>query len=163
MAKMTFKSSKEYAIKLSRLSGKAGEVITKKAIYAGAKIVTDKIRSNLSALPEDKFRHLSDGEKFTGVPKSQKKDLLSSLGITPITADEEGNFNTKIGFDGYGSFPTDKYSSGVPNPLLARAIESGSSVREKTPFVEPAVKSTRKAVTTEMNQIIEVETKKIMK
>ena len=154
MAKMTFKAGDEYALKLSRLSTKSSE-IAKKALYSAAAIVTDEVRKNLEALPEDKFRHLKDGETFSGVPKSQKKDLLDSLGITPVDTDNKGNWNVKVGFDGYGSNPTKKYTKGVPNPMLARAIESGSSVRIKTPFVRPAVRATKVAASEAMQKVID--------
>lgn len=162
MAKLTFKAGDEWAIKLSRLAT-GTDVIAKKAVYAAADIVTDKIRENLEALPEDKFRYLPNGEKFSGIPKSQKKDLADSLGITPIEPDSQGNYNAKIGFDGYGSTPTKAYPNGVPNQLLARATESGSSVRAATPFVRPAVNATKKEAQAEMGRVVDEEIKKTMK
>lgn len=161
MARMTFKAGEEYAIKLSKLATKQEE-IAKKAIYAAAGIVADRIKANLNALPEEKFRYLRDGEKFVGVPERQKKDLIDSFGITPITTDSKGNWNAKIGFDGYGSIPTKKYPNGLPNQLLARAIESGSSVRRKKPFVRPAVNATKKQAQAKMAEIIDKEIEKIM-
>ena len=121
MAKFTVLKDASIADQLQKLSGRTEEV-AKKAIYAGAKILTDEIRSNLENLPEDQFRYLQEGEKFNGVPKDQKKDLEESLGVTPIKQDKHGDWNAKIGFDGYGSFPTKKYPKGVPNNLLARSI-----------------------------------------
>lgn len=162
MARFAFKAGDEWALKLSRLAAGSDE-IAKKAIYAAADIVADKIKSNLEALPEDKFRHLPNGEKFNGLPQSQKDDLAESFGITPITMDSQGNHNTKIGFDGYGSAPTKAYPQGVPNQLLARAVESGSSVRDATPFVRPAVKVTKKPAQAEMGRVVDEETEKIMK
>ena len=161
MARMTFKAGEEYAIKLSKLAT-GQEEIAKKAIYAAAGIVADRIKANLNALPEEKFRYLRDGEKFVGVPERQKKDLIDSFGITPITTDNKGNWNAKIGFDGYGSIPTKKYPNGLPNQLLARAIESGSSVRRKKPFVRPAVNATKKQAQAKMAEIIDKEIEKIM-
>ena len=162
MARMQFKSSDEYAIKLSRL-GREMEGIAKKAIYEGASIVADEIKSNLNSIPTEKFRHLRNGDKFVGVPERHKEDLINSFGITPIERDRQGNWNTKIGFDGYGSIPTKRYPQGVPNQLLARAIESGSSIRVKTPFVRPAVNRTRKKVQQKMNEVIDKEIEQLMR
>ena len=159
MARMTFKAGDDYALKLSKLAAQAEEV-AKKAIYAAANIVADKVASNLAALPTDKFRRLKDGEQFTGLPESQKKDLQASFGVTPIKQDEDG-WNAHIGFDGYGSKPTEKYPKGVPNQLLARAVESGSSVRQKTPFVRPAVNATKQDAIKAMNRVIDEELGKI--
>ena len=153
MAIMTFKSGDEYALKLSQFAGRTPE-IAKKALHVAAGIVADEVRKNLTALPEDKYRYLRDDEAFTGVPKSQKKDLLDSLGITPIGVDKNGDWNVRVGFDGYGSMPTKKYKKGVPNQMLARAIESGSSVRKKTPFVRPAARAKRAAALEAMRKVI---------
>jgi len=147
---------------LDKLGEKAPEV-TKKAVYAGTKVVADEIRKNISALPAEKSRYLRGGDKFSGVPEQQKKDLLDSLGITPISVDRNGNTNAKVGFDGYGSIPTKKYPKGLPNQLLARSIESGSSVRQKRPFVRPAVNAAKKKAQEEMGRVVESEIKKLMK
>lgn len=164
MARIAFKLGDEYALKISKLATNSASV-AKKAIYAGAKIVADEIKNNIQNLPEESFRYLNlqFGDKFVGISKQQKQDLLDSFGIAPISQDKNGDWNTKIGFDGYGSFRSTKYPNGLPNQLLARAIESGSSVREKWPFVRPAVNKTKKAATTAMQEVIDEETKKIMK
>lgn len=147
MARMEIKGFDELELKLSKL---ADPEFTKDVVWAGAQPVADEIRKSLEKLPEDKFRRLKKGEVFTGVPKQQKQDLLDSLGIAPPDVDFNGNTNTKVGFDGYGSIPTKKYTKGVPNPLLARAVESGSSVRKKTPFVRTAIRKIKKQATNEM-------------
>lgn len=133
MARMTFKAGDEYALMLSRLEAGSDE-IAKKAIYQGAKIVADKIKANI---PKD-----------TG-------DLAESFGITKIDVDSDGDWNAKLGFDGYDR-------DGVPNQLKARAIESGTSRQPKRPFVRPAVNATKKQAQDEMARVIEEETKKIM-
>lgn len=132
MARMTFKAGDEYALKLSRLATGSDE-IAKKAIYQGAKIVADKIKANI---PKD-----------TG-------DLAESFGITKIDVDSDGDWNAKLGFDGYDR-------DGVPNQLKARAIESGTSKLPKKPFVRPAVNATKKQAQETMARVIDEEIKKI--
>ena len=139
MAKMTFKAGDEYAIKLSRLASGSGE-IAKKAIYAGAKVVADRIREEMD-------------KKLSG---ESTGDMAESLGITPIERDNAGNWNAKIGFDGYDR-------KGVPNQLKARVMESGSSTIRKRPFVRPAVNATKKESQTVMAAVIDEEIEKIMK
>ena len=162
MARISFNRSSDYAKKLQQLERtfESGDTI-ERAVAAGAAPVADRIRANLNALPEEEFRKLEEGETFKGLPKGQKKDLLDSFGLTPISSDRNGFVNTKAGFEGYGSFPTKAYPQGIPNPLLARSAESGSSVREKTPFVEPAVKATRKESVEAMEKVIDEDIKKI--
>ncbi|HCC00545.1 MAG TPA: hypothetical protein DEP42_04930 [Ruminococcaceae bacterium] len=153
MARMLIKASEAYTLMLSRLQTNQ-EKIAKQAVYAGAKVVADKIKQNLVALPEENFKHLKNGEQFSGLPKRHKLDLVHSFGIAKISLDNQGNWNTKIGFDGYGSMPTKKYPNGLPNQLLARSIESGSSVRKKTPFVRPGLNSSKGEAEKQMEQVI---------
>lgn len=160
MARITFLAGEDFALKLSKFASRS-DAIAKRAIYEGANIIADKIRDNLEALPEVEFRRLTDGEKFSGVPMSQKEDLAASFGVTPIKKDKDENWCAKIGFDGYGRFPTKSYPQGIPNQLLARAVESGSSVRNKTPFVRPAVNATKRSVINKMNEVINEEIKKL--
>lgn len=164
MARISFKGMLEYELALKKYKAWAEEwQMQKDAVKAGAAIVADKIRANLESIPTERYRKLQPGEVFSGLPAGQKKDLMDSFGLTPIKMDKNGFIHTKAGFDGYGSYPTKKYPKGVPNQLLARAVESGSSVREKHPFVEPAIKATRKAAIEAMEKIIDEETKKIFK
>lgn len=139
MARITFMAGDDFAIALSKFATQSDE-IAKKAIFEGANIVADKIRSNLEGV-------LSD--EATG-------ELVGSFGVTPIEKDKDGNWNTKIGFDGYGS-------DGVANQLKARVLESGTSDKRqpKRPFVRPAVNATKKQVVAKMNQVIDEEIKKL--
>lgn len=133
MAKMTFKAGDDYALKLSKLAT-SSEEIAKKAIHEGASIVADAIRPRI---PVD-----------TG-------DLAASFGITPISKDENGNWNAKLGFDGYDR-------KGTANQVKARAIESGTSKMQKRPFVRPAVNASKAQAVAAMERVIDEETKKIM-
>lgn len=155
VARVSFKGAEDYAKALKELEFTAQQgKLLEDAVKAGAKPVADEIRRRLEALPTDKFRFLPEGEKFDGLPQRQKDDLADSFGLTPVDRDRRGFVHTKAGFDGYGSFPSKGYPNGLPNALLARAVESGSSVRQKTPFVRPAVNATRKEAEAEMDKTI---------
>ena len=138
MARMAFKAGDEYVLRLSRYAANSDE-ISKKAIYAASKIVADKIKDNLEGV----LSPYATGE------------LAQSFGIAAIDQDKDGNWNTKLGFDGYDS-------NKVPNQLKARVLESGSSQQPKRPFVRPAVNATKYQAQLEMAQIIDDEIKKIM-
>lgn len=152
----------ELATQFSKL-GSIASPAAKKAVYAAAGIVADRVRKNIEALPEDTFRKLNDGEQFSGVPKTHKIALLNNLGITPIDELDGDFINARVGFDGYLDGATKKYPNGLPAPLLANAIESGSSVRKKTPFMRPAVNATKKQALQKMAEVFDVEVKKIAK
>lgn len=155
VARVSFKRASDYAMALEKLEFTAEQgKLLEDAVKAGAKPVADEIRRRLEALPTDKFRFLPEGEKFDGLPQWQKDDLANSFGLTPVDRDRRGFVHTKAGFDGYGTAPTKAYPKGIPNQLLARAVESGSSVRKKTPFVRPAVQATRKEAEAEMDKAI---------
>ncbi len=161
MAKLTIKGTAELELKLSKLQNKSAE-IAKKVVLAGAQPVADEIRKGLESLPVDGLKRLKEGEKFNVSPTGEIKDLLDSLGIAPVEVDKDGVTNTKVGFDGYGSYPSKKYPKGLPNKLLARAIDSGSSVRQKKPFVRQAVNRSKKKSLEEMNKKCDEEIKDII-
>ncbi len=139
MARMTFKAGDEYALKLSRLLTNQQE-IAEKAIYAATNIVANQMRKNLEGV-------LSS--EATG-------ELIDSFGVTPIEKDRDGDWNVKIGFDGYDS-------KGVPNQLKARVLDSGSSKQKKTGFARKAVSATKREAKEKMAEIINQETEKVMK
>lgn len=151
MAKMTIKGTDELEIQLSKLE-KMSTKIAKDVVMAGAQPVADEIRKSLRSLPVDRLRNLKAGDEFDVVTSGGLKDLDDSMGIAPPDVDKNGNVNTKIGFHGYGSYPSKKYPKGLPNPLLARAIESGSSVRKKNPFIRNAVNRSKNRSLAEMQK-----------
>lgn len=154
--------SDDFTAKIKNL-GKEFERVAKKAVYAGAEILADQVKQNMQGLPEDEFRRLKEGEQFKGVPIQQKNELIESFGITRMNYDKYGVFHAKLGFDGYGKYKSKKYPKGLPNDLLARSIESGSSVRVKTPFFRKAVAAKKAEAQRRMEEIINEEFNKITK
>lgn len=128
---------------------KAGDAIGKMATYEGAKVIADGIRTSINSLVVDTPRWLKDGDYYSVLVRQDKEDLANSLGIAEITHDEDG-VHTVIGFAGYGRHKTKKYPKGLPMPMIARAVESGSSVRRASPFVRPVVSAKRKEAKTAM-------------
>ena len=146
MARMTIKGLDDLAIKISKLDDAE---VAKKCVYAGAKVIADEIRNRL--------------ESNDTLKEDQLQDLLDSLGIAPIKTDSDGNVNTKIGFKGYGRKPTKKYPLGLPNQMMARAVESGTSFRPKRPFVRTAVNAKRKEAIKAMQETYDIEIAKKLK
>ena len=162
MATITFKDQEAYFEKLRMLDAafRKDESI-KKAVYVGAGMVADAIRASLEALPEDNFARLRPGEAFLGISPQQKEDLAASFGLSKMMRDKKGFVYAKAGFDGYGRFKTKTYPKGLPNALLARSIEKGSSVRLRRPFIEKATRSATDEAVKAMDEVIENEIKKI--
>ena len=157
MAKITFPGLADYELMLSRLS-KGADDIAGKAIYAGAELVADAIRQNiqsLEAVPDEL------GARAYQAKDPAKDGLLDGLGISRLQ-DDNGYYNVKVGFDGYNELETKKYPHGQPNVMIARSLESGSSIAQKRPFVRPAVNAVKAQAEARMAEIIDQEIQKIV-
>ena len=107
----TFKAEglDEYMSKLKAM-GASVEGSIKRAVYPAAGMVIEAIKANT---PTD-----------TG-------GLRESAALRTFK-NENGFVYTEVTFDGYDE-------RGHPNPVKARVLESGSSTRQKHPFIRPAV------------------------
>lgn len=115
------------------------------AVYDMAKVVADKVRANIEALPavSNAANIATYKQGVSRLSEPEKQGLLEGFGVSAMQNDD-GYMNVKLGFDGYNSIKTKKYPNGQPNALIARVTESGSSYRKKTPFIRPAVNAARK-------------------
>lgn len=156
MAKFQFQGVNEYAEQLTRLSEKSVGMI-KRAVFDGAAIVADAVKAEISALPEATVNP-QPGEQLNGVFGYEKEGLINGLGLAKMT-NENGFINTKLGFEGYNRMKSKSYPNGHPNALIARAIESGSSVRRKIPFVSRAVKAAKEKAEAAMMARLEADIK----
>lgn len=101
MAKFEFKGITAYIGLLERIGPKGSKGILKYALYPGAAIIADSVRSAIESQAFD-----------TG-------ELAASIGLAPMQ-DNFGYLNTKVVFAGYD----EKH---VPNALKAAVLESGTS------------------------------------
>lgn len=145
----TFKTQglDKYVAQLERL-GKKTDTVISEAVYEMAKVVADEVKANLIALSsvpdtEGLKAFASEPQQKIPITKAQKWGLVHSFGIASLR-NEGGFIHVKIGFDGYNEVQTKTFPNGQPNALIARSIESGSSTREKTPFLRPALAAARK-------------------
>ena len=157
MAYVKVKGLDEYAEKVQRLS--------KRAVYKGGGVVADAVKKGLGDIPIQEGPnglppYARRGEKLTGVSSRQKKDLIKSMGLAPIQEKELGYINTKLGFDGYGSVPTKSHPNGIPNTLLMRSIESGTSFRKKNAVVRRSVNQAKASAVKAMADTIDDELRK---
>ncbi len=130
MAKCTYKLPEDLLKKLSTLGSKMDE-ISEVVLEAGGETVLDKVKSNL----EGSLSGESSGE------------LVSSLGLSGVRIDRNGNSNIKIGF-------SEPRKDGSSNAMVANIIEYGKHGQPAKPFLKPAKSSSKK-------QCIEVMTKKL--
>ena len=130
MAKCTYKLPEDLLKKLSTIGSKMDE-ISEVVLGAGGEVVLDKVKSNL----EGSLSGESSGE------------LVSSLGLSGVRIDRNGNSNIKIGF-------SEPRKDGGSNAMVANVIEYGKHGQPAKPFLKPAKSSSKK-------QCIEVMTKKL--
>lgn len=150
MARMKIEGLEDFSRALDAL-GAARTGVIKYAMYDGVKIVKEEIERRIDALPVDKARYLRDGDMYNVITRTDLNDLKASLGVSRM-AEENGGVRASISFDGYGSIKTKKYPRGRPMLMIARSIESGSSVRQKVPFVRQAVNASRQRAVAAMEE-----------
>lgn len=137
MAKFKFEGMDDYITTLGRIGGKQAEKIIKYAVFPGAGLVADAIRSSLD--PE---------HRETG-------DLAKSITLATMRNDN-GYINTKIMFADYDS-------KGVPNAIKAAALESGTSRGQKgTHFISHAVKAVQSKAVEAMGKALDEKIGQIM-
>ena len=157
MARFEFGGIDNYIKQLNKLQAATKDDVIGKTVYAGAAVMADAVRATIQALPEGK-----ESEAVFGViTPAQKRGLLEGFGISRIE-DDNGFVNVKLGFDGYNSVKTRKYPNGQPNALIARAVNSGTSFRKKTKFMDKTVNSKKKATEAKMAEVCDREIKKAM-
>lgn len=158
MATFQFGGIDTYIKQLNNLQAATKDDVIGKTVYAGAAVMADAVRATIQALPEGK-----ESEAVFGViTPAQKRGLLEGFGISRIE-DDDGFVNVKLGFDGYNSVKTRKYPNGQPNALIARAVNSGTTFRKKTRFVDKAVSTSKKAAEAAMDAACNREIEKNMK
>ena len=143
------KGMDDYLASLGNLLYRA-DGIGGKAVYEGAKIVADKLRSNIEALPVHTGPVKGSRDPF----QVEKDGMLAGLGIAKMRNDG-GFINVKIGMDGYDDHITDRYPQGHPNAMIARTINTGSTWMKRYPFINNAVTATRSAAEEKMKEVIE--------
>ena len=161
MARFEFSGIDNYIKQLNKLQQSTKDGVVGKTVYAGAAVVADSVRRAIQALPVGDGRAQGGGLVDT-VTLPQKAGLLDGFGISRMK-DDDGFVNVKLGFDGYNSTRTEKYPRGQPNALIARSVNSGTTFRKKTKFVDKAVNSAKKAAETAMDAACSREIEKIMK
>lgn len=143
MARMSLKGFEEYLAELQRIHG-SSEELAKRALYTGAGVVTDAIKSSMSGIPTRDPKKFYKNTLAPGLTPQEKADVIRDFGLMHMKT-EGSKIYTQAGFkNGYSSHKTKRYPGGIPTPLLARSVESGTSWMKKTPFVRKAANAARK-------------------
>ena len=156
MAKIEFVGIDEYLEKLNKVGDKTTG-LCKRALYDGAAVLADAVRSEVQALP------VTDRKTEPQQVLSYERDgLLAGLGIAKMK-DDGGVVSTRVYFDGYNRLKSKKYPNGHPNSMIARAINSGTSKRPKNPFMNRATRAARAEAEAAMAARMDADIEEIMK
>ena len=142
MAKVNIKLPDDFLKKLSTLGDRTDEV-AKRALTEGGEIILARVRVNLIGVI---------GKNLKGESRSTGQ-LVSSLGLSKVLVDRNGNYNIKIGFDEYRD-------DGSSNAGVANILEYGKHGQPAKPFLAPAERQVGNQALERMKQVIEEEMKK---
>ena len=137
MAKCTYNLPEELLRKLSKLGSRMDNV-TEKTLHSGGEVVLEKVKSNLEGVLSGK----SSGE------------LVSSLGLSGVKLDKNGNANVKVGF-------TEPRRDGKSNAMIANILEYGKHNQPAKPFLKPAKTQSKKPCIDAMAKTLSEEIEKL--
>lgn len=143
MARVDVKMPDEFLERMSRL-GSNFDSIAETVLEAGGEVVLEKTKSNLASV-------IGSGTKYDS---RSTGELESSLGLTGVKMDRNGNFNIKVGF-------SETRRDGGSNAQLANIIEYGKSGQPAKPFLKPAKSASKKQCIEAMKQAFETEVEKL--
>lgn len=162
MARLKISGLEEYSQKLQAL--KNTDAIIKPALYDGAGILYDAVKSEIETLPTDEIWRYPSGSYPApkGIKEKQKEGLREGLGISRME-NKGGTVNTRIGFSGYNNLQTKRFPGGEPNALVARELVLGTSRIPRNDFVKRAIRKAKPAAKAAMVKKAEEQIEKLMK
>lgn len=127
--------------KLEKLGEKAQDAASL-ALYEGARVTADAVGGAVQGIATEPFKYAGNGHKRK--PSPEEKAVLTGAkhgvakfrkGITKV--------DTSVGYknSGYGEIK----GKTVPVPLIANAINSGTSFMQKQPFIRKAFSQSKGA------------------
>ena len=154
MANLEVTGLDEFVSMLNTL-GEAGKKITSKALFEGAAVAAAAVVEAVNGLPTEPDRGAPrPGHPYQVITPGDQAALAAAVGISKFNR-EGDSVDCAVGFSGYGGHTEPDYPGGVPMPMIARAIESGSSVRAKNPFFRKAISGCKGAVLAKMTETAE--------
>ena len=127
--------------KMDRLGEKAKDAAAV-ALYDGAGIMADAVSQSVEGIATEPFRYVGNGKRRKPSPEEKAVLMNARIGVAKFKKTPM-NVNTSVGMQnsGYGELA----GKTVPIPLIANAINSGTSFMEKQPFFRKATSRSRAA------------------
>lgn len=129
-----------------------------KTLYDGAGVVAKEMKTQISALKTSS--DVKWGSTELRYPYEYEKEVLEqNFGIAPFKWDGD-TLDTKVGFDGYY---TNKKGQKRAIPLLANAVNAGTSFLKKQPFKDKTYRVTKETSVKAMQSTLNQEIAKLTK
>ena len=116
--------------------GNAAQGVAAQGLYEGAGIVADSVSQAVHGIATAPFKYAKNGQRM---PSPEEKAILENApkGISKFRKNGL-SVSTSVGFarSGYGNLN----GKTVPVPMIANAINSGTSFMKKQPFFRKAVR-----------------------
>lgn len=133
--KMTTSGIGELENRLQEIQDETAHDIAAAALYEGAGVMADAVSSAVEGIATEPFRYAAGGRKR--LPSPEEKAILeqASKGVAKFR-DDGGKVETSVGLQssGYGNLAGRR----KPVPMIANAINSGTSFMSKQPFYRRA-------------------------
>ena len=122
--------------------GEKGRDCASLALYEGARVAADAVGSAVQGIATEPFKYAKGGQKR--MPSPEEKAVLTGArhGVSKFRKSLT-KVDTSVGYQnsGYGTIN----GKTVPVPMIANAINSGTSFMRKQPFVRKAFSQTKGA------------------
>ena len=140
----------ELILKMDKLEDK-GRSVAARALYEGAGLVADSVSSAVDSIATEEFHYTKFG---TRLPSPEEKAILKQArkGVAKFRKSKDG-VNTSVGMQnaGYGTLK----GKTKPIPLIANAINSGTSFMSPQPFFRRAAEQSAGAAAAAIESGIE--------
>ena len=143
MAKCDMKMPEDFLLKISKL-GSNFDSVADTVLQAGGEVVLKRVKSNLSSV-------IGRGTKYDS---RSTGELESSLGLSSVRMDKDGNHNIKIGF-------AEPRRDGDSNAKIANILEYGKHGQPAKPFLKPAKSASKSECEAAMKSKFEEEVGRI--
>lgn len=151
LATIRFEGIDQYLAALQRVYGQSEET-AKRALYDGAGIVANQIKSALGGIQTSDPDQWYEGQR-PGPTPAEKQALIGGFGLAHMDT-KNGYISTKAGFKGQAEKTT--------VATIARQVESGTSWMRKQPVIRQAANAAKGAAEAAMRKTLDEEIQKLM-
>ena len=154
---MTAEGTAEIEKMLKSIGGKANGIAAM-GLYDGAGSMTESVRTGAQGIKTEKFHYTVFGQRM---PSPEEKAIVTGakgVGVAKFKR-EDGAVNTSVGYSnaGYAMLKGKR----KPIPLIANAINSGTSFMKQQAFFRRAVNRGKKSAENAIIKTIEAEIDKM--